>query len=49
MTQTRVMSRADMEEVTIANLIWLVEFITTKIVVSVVHIFNNKYALEPML
>lgn len=46
--QTTVMSRADMEEVTIANLIRLVELKTTKIVVSAMHIFNNKYALEPM-
>ena len=48
-TQTTVISRADMDVVTIANLMRMVELKTTKIVVSATHIFNNKYALEPMI
>ena len=42
------MSKAEIEDVTIANLMWLVELNTTKIVVSALANNNNKYALEPM-
>jgi len=48
MALTTVMSSAEMEDVTMANLMGMVELRTTKIVVSASHKFNNKYALEPM-
>jgi hypothetical protein len=44
-----VMSRAEMEDVTIANLMRMVVLKTTKIVVVASCKFNNKYALEPRL
>lgn len=46
---TTVMSRAEMEDVTIANLMRMVVLKTTKIVVVASCKFNNKYALEPRL
>jgi len=49
MALTTVISKAEMDEVTIANLMRMVELKTTKILVLKRHTFNNKYALEPML
>ena len=46
---TTVMSRAEMEDVTIANLMRMVVLKTAKIVFVASYKFNNKYALEPRL
>ncbi len=46
---TTAMSRADMEEVTMANCIKRFGQRTPKILVLAMRHFNNKYAIEPML
>ena len=45
---TTAINTAEMEDVTIANLMCMVEFETAKIVVLGAYKLNNKYALEPM-
>ena len=44
----KVMSAVDIKDITITNLMWMVELRTIEIVVTALYKLHNKYALELM-